>query len=188
MDINSNLIIALVLAVVVCLLVLVIILALIVFKLLKTPKETNSSGPISIQVTEEDKKAVLRPAEAAGYCSFHDKEFAVSSCAICEKLLCENCDKADDTLHFCPEHFNLYLTNKWTAITNIKTTPETPEAGHHIYSFKNSNWANHQIPGYIITHYRINVESDFIESYVQLFVLEDEADELKIKLENQSKK
>jgi hypothetical protein len=189
MDTNSNLIIALILAVVVCLLILIIVLVIIAFKIFNTTKEANNCGPINISVNDDDKKALLKPNEvAAGYCNFHDKELAVSGCAICEKLLCETCDKADDTLHFCPEHFHLYLSNKWTPITNLKTTPDNPEAGHNIYNFKGHYWNKFNIPSYIITHYRINVESDYIESYVQLFVLESEAEELKIKLENHDKK
>ena len=126
---------------------------------------------------EEPKKEVKAPTpesnqNALSYCEIHDKEHASGLCGICEKPFCEECLKEHDGLYFCPEHFKLYLSNEWKTITNIRTTPDTPEEGVFVYEMKRETWNDKGLPSFIVTHYKIDVASDAIESYVQLNVLE----------------
>lgn len=128
------------------------------------------------------KDKVYRPARPEGYCSNHAQEKAVTICAICSKSLCEECASEGEGLYFCADHFQMYLEHDWAVITNEKTSPDNPTSGLIIYQFKDNLWDKEKIPSFIVTHYRINIESDFIESYVQLHVRKEEETILSAKL------
>ena len=115
-------------------------------------------------------------------CDTHPNNRANGSCAICEKLLCEDCNMEIDRFHFCPEHFQLFTSNKWEMLDKIKTTPETTEASAHLFDFKRSKWKENKTPMYIEIHYQINVENDQIESDVALYAIADQAQLLKDEL------
>ncbi len=125
---------------------------------------------------------VYRPPRAEGYCINHSSEKAVALCAVCSKTLCEECASEAENLYFCSEHFQTYLESEWISLTNIKTTPDNPSEGVALYEFKDNLWAKEQVPTFIVTHYRINIENDFIESYVQLHVRKDDEEVLKEKI------
>tara|TARA_R110000868_G_scaffold55424_5_gene172318 strand:- start:8628 stop:9164 length:537 start_codon:yes stop_codon:yes gene_type:complete len=111
-------------------------------------------------------------------CFNHETQNAIATCAICENAICEDCHKDWDGLHLCPEHFGLYSKHKWIEIAEIRTTPQEPENGHKLYHFKHSLWSDDKTPTYLITHYKIDVDGDFVESWVKLYVREEEADHL----------
>src|SRR5690606_26796555 len=102
----------------------------------------------------------------------------VATCAICEEAVCENCHKDWEGLHLCPEHFGLYGKHTWLEIAEIRTTPTAPEKGHKLYHFKHKLWSDEKIPAYLVTHYKIDVDGDHIESWVKLFAREEDADQL----------
>lgn len=135
----------------------------------------------SIQV-ESKKPSVYRPPRAEGYCVNHTSEKAVALCAVCSKTLCEECASEAENLYFCSEHFQTYLESEWISLTNIKTTPDNPTEGVALYEFKDTLWNKEHVPTFIVTHYRINIESDFIESYVQLHVRKEDEEVLKEKI------
>jgi len=101
-------------------------------------------------------------------------------CSICGQLIEEDHIKSVDSLNFCPDHYKLYKDNTWIAITNQKTSADTPDAGIYIYNFKEKLWNEKQIPSFIVTSYEI--EDDMIYSFVKLFVLESDAKNLKCQL------
>jgi hypothetical protein len=82
-------------------------------------------------------------------------------------------------MFFCKDHFKTYANNKWKQITDLKTNANTPEDGVFIYDFKRKMWSKKSIPSYVLTHYKINVEEDLIESYIQLYVREENEVEFK---------
>lgn len=109
-----------------------------------------------------------------GMCHFHPNEAARSQCAICCILLCETCNRDYEQLHFCPAHFELYTCHRWLPLSTVVTKPQSPQNGLALYQFKESLWEGRQIPSYVVTHYKIDVETDQIESYIQLYVREEE--------------
>ncbi|MCO4792938.1 MAG: hypothetical protein KC493_04455 [Bacteriovoracaceae bacterium] len=111
-------------------------------------------------------------------CEEHEDTRAVNVCAICSTQLCELCVREDENIVFCPSHFKTYVDHNWVEISNVKTTPSTPEASAHVFEFKKHLWKSDGTPTYIVTHYKIDVESDQIESYVKLMVREEEKEEL----------
>ncbi|RPJ75443.1 MAG: hypothetical protein EHM20_08930 [Alphaproteobacteria bacterium] len=176
-------------AIVVFLLLLIFVLMgtmiFILFKLLVRPK------PEAIPPTE---KPALKPifekirlAEEVivekYYCIHHKQAPSVGSCLICEEVFCADCLVEHESMHFCKEHFRTFANYKWKQITDERTTPDTPEDGLYIYNFKRDLWLNKNIPSFVMTHYKINIENDFIESFIQLNVREEDVEKLSRELE-----
>lgn len=114
-----------------------------------------------------------------GQCDLHPDVKAVSTCSICNKLLCEQCSREYETLHFCGEHFELFLNNKWVELETIQTTPDEATKSMYLYDFKEKKWQEQHCPSYIMTHYKINVDTDTIESHIKLYVRDTDYDVLK---------
>jgi len=113
------------------------------------------------------------------YCHNHPNDHAAGVCAICQNAYCEDCIKEHEGHSFCEEHFRLFLSHEWDEIDTIKTTPDIPESALPLYDFKNQLWQEQETPSVLSTHYRINIEGDFIESYVKLVVRKEELSDLK---------
>jgi len=119
-----------------------------------------------------------KSVEESFTCMNHPDNSAVATCAICEGSVCEHCHKDWDGIHLCPEHFGLFSQHTWQEIAEIQTNPKAPEKGHHLYQFKNKLWSDEKVPTYLVTHYKINVDGDFVESWVKLYAREEDADQL----------
>src|SRR5690606_12217950 len=160
----------LILLLVVMLMALLAIVALVIFK----------SGILKKEDKEEAKKHkdFGHSVVEAYTCFLHPEQNAVATCAICEEAVCEDCHKDWEGLHLCPEHFGLYGIHTWVEIAEIRTTPTAPEKGHKLYHFKHKLWSDEKIPAYLVTHYKIDVDGDHIESWVKLFAREEDADQL----------
>jgi len=93
-------------------------------------------------------------------------------CAICEEGFPENKLIEHDKTSFCKDHYQLFISHEWDVITNVVTSADSPEAAIAIYQIKNNLWCTQEVPSFIVTHYKINVEKNYIESHVQLFARE----------------
>lgn len=150
-------------------LLLIGLIVFLVYLLLKKSKHKTLDNSHS---NPPDQSLNLTASDSTIFCHHHEKTQSVGDCLICEHSFCKDCLKEIEGLHFCPEHISLYVNNKWASITNQKTTPKNPQDGIYIYDFKKKNWQENQIPSYILTHYKINIEGDYIESYIMLHVRE----------------
>ncbi len=146
--------------------------------LLKTP--TNTENVATVQLPKLLKKDIV---VEKFYCHNHPDKNSIGSCLICEEVFCENCLIEHDGMFFCKEHFKIFANNEWEQISDVKTTPDTPMDSMYIWDFKRQLWNDEKIPSFVLTHYKINVENDFIESYVQLNVKKDLAEKYRIELE-----
>lgn len=175
-------------------LLLVALIGLVIIKLLLNNKNevivktepAVKERPVLVPVVETPAKIKKLSEESVVekyYCENHPDIPSVGSCLICEDVFCEQCLIEHDSLYFCKEHFKTFANNKWKQITDVKTTPNTPEDGLYIYHFKRHIWKDKQIPSFVLTHYKINIEEDFIESFIQLNVVEDRAEELQAEIE-----
>lgn len=171
-EVNSTIIIALL----GFLFVLIGILSgVVVFLLLKNSEKRNRSEVSSIEKETQHQ-------ETTAFCHIHEKEHAKGTCSICSESFCESCLKEHEGMTFCPEHLKTFCENKWVDITNIKTTPNNPEAAVYVYEFKKELWKQNNTPAFIVTHYKINIDGDHIESYVMLYVRSQDEEVLKNKL------
>jgi hypothetical protein len=147
-------------------------------KIILDPEERLDIRPIS------KKKIILEePVVEKYYCTHHKDAPSVGSCLICEEVFCSDCLVDHESMHFCKEHFRTYAAHKWKQITDTRTTPNTPEDGLYISSFKRDLWQNKNIPTFVMTHYKINLENDYIESFIQLNVREEDAQKLSNEIE-----
>lgn len=170
-------------------LLLIALIGVVLVKLLLSPKNqapaptpAASSEPIVLNPVVgpaiKIKKLSEEHVDEKFFCENHPEVASVGSCLICEDVFCEKCLVEHENMYFCKEHFKTFANNKWKQITDVKTTPNTPEDGLYIYHFKRHIWKDKQTPSFVLTHYKINIEEDFIESFVQLNVLEADADGL----------
>ncbi|WP_417337084.1 hypothetical protein [Halobacteriovorax marinus] len=171
--------------IIILLLILIIVLAVIAGLVLANYlKASKSDSNSTIQRNEKNKDKELSTLDSGtGVCKNHETRNSVGICSICEEEFCVDCLKQIDKVNLCPEHFNTFADNIWTSITNQRTTPDNPEDGVYIYNFKKFLWKEKGIPSYILNDYKIQVENDFIETYVQLHVREKDQEELSKKIE-----
>lgn len=176
------------------LLIILLLIGLIGFVLLKLLLQKNSEGNVIPQAPEKPpfaqptlkpvSKYKEEPVAEKFFCHNHPDAQSAGGCLICEDVFCDTCLVEHEGLYFCREHFRIFANNKWKQITDVKTTPDTPVDGLYVYHFKRKKWKEAGIPGYILTHYKINIEDDFIESFVQLYVIEKDAEKLEKEIEN----
>lgn len=183
---------AIILFLLLIILLLIALIGVVVVKLLLSPKDsvqTKTAPPANPPILATEaliplyKKLSEEKVVEKYYCDNHKDIPSVGACLICEDVFCEQCLIEHDGLYFCKEHFRVFANNKWKQITDVKTTPETPEDGLYIYNFKRHLWNDRQIPSFVLTHYKINIEEDFIESFIQLNVSVDAAEGLMEDLE-----
>jgi hypothetical protein len=175
-------------------LVLISIIALaliyIVYQLIKLKNIQNSPLQVRERVNivqdienVEPSEEVYSEPKVELNCIHHPKIPAVGSCSICENTFCSICLKNHKSLQLCKDHLELFLSNDWGEITTVHTNPNEPEKGIFLYDFKKAVWDSDQIPTYIQTQYKINLESDEIESFVALYGRVKDIPELKEQVE-----
>jgi hypothetical protein len=113
------------------------------------------------------------------FCQNHKKEPGEVTCGICGLHFCPSCVKPYKSLHFCKNHFPVIMKNEWTEVFTIEASAESPHEGVNLYETKKSLFENKNIPTYIETHYKINVDQNNIETYFVLFSIKSDVDEVK---------
>lgn len=151
----------------------------IIVRLLLREKEHIAEEPSTKKKEEKTKKLTEK-----FFCENHPTVSPSGGCLVCEDVFCEKCLVEHDGLYFCHEHFHTFSSHRWVQITDVKTTPDTPLDGLFVYDFKRSLWQKEKIPTFVITHYKINIEDDFIESFIQLNVREEDVKRLSMEIKN----
>ncbi len=131
------------------------------------------------RLRELEKLKLKRPAHQ---CANHPDEPGETSCAICDRLFCQACVKPFKTMHLCKEHLGLVLRNEWVEVLTLKTSTADPEQGVRLYDAKKQLLTEENIPSYIETHYKINVDQDFIETYLVLYGMKEQDERLRSRL------
>lgn len=169
-------------------LLLIALIGIVIVKLLLTkndqsipPKSIENERPVLVPVIDTPvkiRKLADEKIVEKYYCENHQDIASVGTCLMCEDVFCEKCLIEHESLYFCKEHFKTFANNKWKQITDVRTTPNTPEDGLYIYHFKRHIWKDQKEPSFVLTHYKINIDEDYIESFIQLNVVEEKADNL----------
>ena len=157
--------------IVVLTLLLAVALALLTWLIFKLRSEKATSAPSSL-------KPQLVKDDAGPPCPNHPDKVASGKCAICEKNFCSKCLFSQEGPTFCRAHMNLYLCTTWVELGEVKTTAMTPNEAAHLYAIKKELLKSGDIPAFIVTNYKINTESDTIESYVSLSVPQSNKEEI----------
>lgn len=117
------------------------------------------------------------------FCPYHPEEAGEVQCGICHKYFCARCVRPMKSIYFCKEHMALFLRSQWQEVLTLKTSSEDPEAGVRLFEKKQEIFKEKQLPTYVETHYKIDVEGDYIETYLVVFAQEDQIDEMRKLLE-----
>jgi len=179
---------ALVLIVLTLLLLAVIVgvLTLLIYKMIKTQgaqvNPVPSADPQAAKEADVSKSEFhpailermkdmekLKPKRADLFCPNHSEEPGETVCAICDRLFCRSCIKPFKTMHFCKEHLPLIMKHDWDEVLTLKTSTQDPEQGVRLFDAKKDIFQNEDIPTYVETHYKINVDQDYIETYLVLY-------------------
>ncbi|MFL5786161.1 MAG: hypothetical protein ACJ76H_16195 [Bacteriovoracaceae bacterium] len=161
----------------------------LIYRLIKDQKK-NSAAP-----SEESPQANYHPAilerlkeaqklkakRADLFCPNHPDEPGEVMCGICDKLYCQNCIKPFKSLHFCREHLPLVMNYQWDEVMTVKTSTEDPEHGVRIYQTKKEIFEKEELPTYIETHYKINIDQDHIETYLVVFAMKEQLEKIRQK-------
>lgn len=116
------------------------------------------------------------------FCPNHPDEPGEASCAICDGLYCRACIKPFKAMHLCKEHLPMIMKNSWEEVITIKTSTEDPEQGVRLYDVKKKLFKEENLPSYIETHYKIDVDHDQVETFLVLFAMKQELSVFKEKL------
>lgn len=171
------------------------ILFVLIFKLLKqqsnsTPQPTSSHETPGkayhpeIQARLDEAKKFKPLPKQSVFCPNHPEEVGETTCAICGKFFCKRCLRPFKTMHFCKEHLAVVMKNEWEEVITIKSHTDDPEAGVKLIETKQKWWNESELPTYIETHYKIDVDHDYIETYLVLFSTKDQLAEVKKKIED----
>ncbi len=198
---------ALILIIVVLFLLVVLIglLSVIVFKLLNNQNQNHNptvTAPVpqisgeaphpDVSKTEFHPEIIKRIKDLEKikikkpdlFCPNHSEEPGEVTCAICERFFCIACIKPYKTLHFCKEHIPLVMRYDWEEVLTVKTSTHDAEGGVRLYAAKKKLFEEQDIPTYVETHYKINVDQDYIETYLVVFAIPKDASLVKENLQN----
>ena len=154
------------------------VLAMLVYRLIKNQKTTGDVFAQNEKYHPEiiDRMKDLHYASSKKselFCPNHTEEPGEASCAICDKLFCKTCIKPFKSMHFCREHLTLIMQHDWEEVLTLKTSTHHPEDGVKLFDIKKQLLQELNLPTYIETHYKINVDQDYIETYLVLFSIKE---------------
>lgn len=161
----------------------------LIYKMLKDKKSDSPKSPAAASTPEyhpailermkEAQKLKVRKAEL--FCPNHPEEPGEVTCGICDKLFCPACIKPFKSLHFCREHLPLVMNHQWDEVMTVKTSTQDPEHGVRIYDTKKEIFEKEDLPTFIETHYKINIDQDNIETYLVVFAIKEQLEKIKAK-------
>ncbi len=169
-------------------------LSFLVYKLFKHNRNSPQSGDPMINIPQSEfhpevlkrikELEKVKPKRSELFCPNHTEEPGEVTCSICDKLFCKSCIRPFKTMHFCKEHIPLIMKYEWDEIITIKTSTIEPEQGVRLFDIKKNLLEKENIPTYIETHYKINVDQDHIETYLVMYGIKENVQKLKEKITN----
>jgi hypothetical protein len=73
------------------------------------------------------------------------------------------------------------MNHQWDEVMTVKTSTEDPEHGVRIYEKKKDIFEKDDLPTFIETHYKINIDQDHIETYLVVFAMKEQLEKIKEK-------
>lgn len=139
--------------------------------------------PAILERLKEAQKIKAKTRRAELFCPNHPDEPGEVTCGICDRLFCQACIKPFKSLHFCREHLPLVMNHQWEEVMTVKTSTQDPEHGVRIYETKKKIFESDDLPTYVETHYKINVDQDSIETYLVIFAISEQLEKIKEKFQ-----
>lgn len=172
------------------LVIIVGLLTVLIYKLMKQKesplsKASGDASPAEFHPAIVERMKGLekvRTKKTDLFCPNHPEEPGEVLCAICDTIFCKSCIKPYKSMHVCREHLALVMRYDWEEVLTLKTSTTDPEQGVKLYDVKKELFLKEDLPTYVETHYKINVDQDHIETYLVLFGIKENVDSLKEKL------
>lgn len=182
----------LIIATLLLLVIIVGLLTILIFKMFRQGRPVAEAPQPEVSKPELHPAIVARmkdlekvkPKRAELFCPNHSEEPGETMCAICDKIFCKACIKPFKSLHFCKEHLPLIMRHDWEEVVTVKTSTHDPEQGVRLYDVKKEIFEKENIPTYVETHYKINVDQDYIETYLVVYGQKEELIQTKKKFED----
>lgn len=169
-------------AIMIFLLVIILgVMSFLIYKLLQQKTSNQNDAAVAPTTAPQYHPAILermkeleklKPKRSDLFCPNHPDEPGETMCAICDNLYCKSCIRPYKSLHFCKEHLPLIMRNEWEEVFTLKTSTHDPEEGVRLYDAKKRLFQEKDIPTYVETHYKINVDHDYIETYLVVFSIQ----------------
>jgi len=150
--------------------ILIALVGLMIFFFFKFQKQQSLTNNVQTNVTPIAKKSLPETR----MCSVHPDLAAATSCAVCDEYFCSNCLRQHENLYFCSPHLHLFLEGQWKEYDSIQTSASDPENGVRYYELKRKLWRDQNIPMVILTHYKIDVDTDTINTFLKVLVREND--------------
>ncbi len=154
----------------------------LIFKMLRDRQQTQNlqqPSPYHPEIQKRlDELSFTSPYKDDIFCPYHPQEPGEVQCGMCARFFCPKCVRPMKSIYFCKEHMALYLRSQWQEVLTLKTNSNDPEGGVRLYEQKQELFTTQQVPTYIETHYKIDVDGDYIETYLVLFAQEDQLTEV----------
>lgn len=131
------------------------------------PLDPTSFHPEIVKRMQYLEGVKAKRAELA--CPNHPSEPGETVCAICDLHFCHACVKPFKSMYLCKEHFPMVMASEWGEVITVKASSADPEKGVKLYDLKKELFRDCDVPAYVETHYKINVDQDAIETYLVLF-------------------
>ncbi len=99
------------------------------------------------------------------FCVDHPELYAKGICAISNLPYCELCLTKEDGIKIARKHLDLYLDNKWETMYMLNHNTCSADNFNELFKVKRELWEADNTP--LITHrqFKINVETDKVETY-----------------------
>jgi hypothetical protein len=73
------------------------------------------------------------------------------------------------------------MNHQWEEVMTVKTSTQDPEHGVRVYGLKKEIFEKEDLPTYVETHYKINIDHDHIETYLVVFAMQEQLEKIKEK-------
>jgi hypothetical protein len=145
--------------------VLIGVVSFMTFLFFKFQKDQKTNA-----TTTSETKISKKPLAEVRHCILHEDLAAVAACAVCDEYFCSECLRQHENLYFCSTHLHMFLDGDWREYESIQTSAEDPERGVKYYELKRKLWKEQNIPMVILTHYKIDVTTDTINTFLKVLV------------------
>lgn len=196
---SESLLLVVVLLLVILLIVLIAVVVVFGFRLLKIQNSKNNESTVQTnglyekyQIPDEVKSLIENSKKTEEqnqninehFCVDHPEILAKGICAISSENLCELCLTKEDDIKIGRKYLNTYLDNSWTDLEMIRHTSENSSLISQIESLKKNLWDENQTPIIMQKQFKIDIDTDIIETYTLVKVIESDADSIRNSLQS----
>lgn len=111
---------------------------------------------------------------SGNYCTNHPDQMSLGTCTISGDSFCEHCLTTVNDVKMAKQYVEFYLNHEWIEIISIQNKENEQEIQKRINEVKKKMWEESKRPLLVQGQYKINTNTDQIESFtVILSRLED---------------